>query len=102
MREAAAIVAAQDEQYPDSLILACMWNLDYINYYFKKQGSTQRAVLRFATQKDFRALKKLLGKNKGTHLWLIRAHRKLRNPDLRENAVGQSWRNSFSNWYRDS
>jgi hypothetical protein len=74
-REAVSYVAREDTQHADSLIIGCVWNLDYLNYYFARSGSPRRADVLGAAMDELPEVAAALDTRAPSYVWLICAHR---------------------------
>ncbi len=74
-REAARYVAQEDARQADSLIIGCVWNLNYLDYYFAGSGSSRRADVMGAAAEDTPDVAAALDARQPRAVWLICAHR---------------------------
>ncbi len=75
LREAAQYIADRETHYPGAPVMACLWSVSSLNYYFQKLGANSRTVTMACEEWDMDAARKLLTESETKYLWLASAHR---------------------------
>jgi uncharacterized membrane protein len=74
-REAAGYVVQQSARYPGALVIGHVWSEQYLEYYFRRFGSTQRVSWLAGLPEDIARTGAFLQQYPADYVWFVRAHR---------------------------
>ncbi len=72
-REAVRLVVEEAHLYEDAAIIGYVWNPNYLNYYFKKNGSAQRVGIVAGQKEDIPILSEYIQTKKPAYIWYVSA-----------------------------
>jgi mannosyltransferase len=79
-REAAQMVVTKGRKNPGCVVVAWVWNANYLHYYFRKAGSDQRVALLAGEEQDIPLFENFIYQNQPDCFWYVSAHLK---PDVK-------------------
>lgn len=74
-REAVEFVMDEGHSYENAIIIGYVWYPEYLNYYFQKEGATQRVNMIAGQEQDISDVDKYIQEENPDYIWYIAAHK---------------------------
>ena len=74
-REAVQNVVNHSSEYPNSMVIGCVWSTRYLEYYFEYFDSPRSVQGPIVTKEDIALLDEILKAESPDHIWYVAAHR---------------------------
>ena len=76
-REAVEYVVQEESLYENSMVIGCVWNEEYLNYYFERENSHRRVDLIGGSGEEIAKIHGGILSKDPSYIWLIQAHRRM-------------------------
>lgn len=74
-REAVGYVVNEAHSYENAVTIGYVWYPEYLNYYFQKEGATQRVNMIAGQEQDISDVDKYIQEENPDYIWYIAAHK---------------------------
>jgi mannosyltransferase len=79
-REAAAVVAADEDAYPNARVIAHAYSKGKFDYYLERLGASSRVDLRAGLPSDVERVRNFLAEERPDYVWFLLGHRQPERP----------------------
>ena len=74
-REAAAVVAEREAEFPNAVVIAHAWSKGRFDYYLERLGASSRVDVKAGTATDVTRVRDFLAAENPEHVWFLLGHR---------------------------